>query len=261
MSDADLNKERLELALEAAGLDLWENNLLTGEVTRKASKTFEELGFTEEEIVADVQGIYGLFHPDDLPRVQKAVEDHLSGRTAQYRCEFRLRSKQGEWIWFANYGRIMDGRSASPGQRLIGVTFNIDDRKRQEDEIAQINRQLVEQNALLQQLNTTLRLLAANDSLTGLSNRRTLMELGESECRRAERFGHRREDRVMRAVPHQVHQPDGTRLLSAKRKTRMEVQNADRPGWRRLVRAHACGSSAAHASIAARASGSSMVGA
>ena len=61
MSDADLNKERLELALEAAGLDLWENNLLTGEVTRKASKTFEELGFTEEEIVADVQGIYGLF--------------------------------------------------------------------------------------------------------------------------------------------------------------------------------------------------------
>ena len=50
MSDADLNKERLELALEAAGLDLWENNLLTGEVTRKASKTFEELGFTEEEI-------------------------------------------------------------------------------------------------------------------------------------------------------------------------------------------------------------------
>jgi len=140
MSDADLNKERLELALEAAGLDLWENDLLTGEVTRKASKTFEELGFTEEEIVADVQGIYGLFHPDDLPRVQKAVEDHLSGRTAQYRCEFRLRSKQGEWIWFANYGRIMDGRSASPGQRLIGVTFNIDDRKRQEDEIAQINR-------------------------------------------------------------------------------------------------------------------------
>ena len=57
MSDADLNKERLELALEAAGLDLWENNLLTGEVTRKASKTFEELGFTEEEIVEAVTAV------------------------------------------------------------------------------------------------------------------------------------------------------------------------------------------------------------
>lgn len=190
MTESDLNKERLELALEAAGLDLWENNLRTGEVTRKASKTFEELGFTEAEMVADVQGIYGLFHPEDLERVQKAVDDHLSGRTAQYRCEFRLRSKSGAWVWFANYGRIMDRDSTSPGQRLIGVTFNIDDRKRQEVEIAEINRQLTEQNQLLQRLNATLELLAAHDSLTGLSNRRTLMDLGEAECRRAERYGH-----------------------------------------------------------------------
>ncbi|MBA4114088.1 MAG: diguanylate cyclase [Verminephrobacter sp.] len=190
MGDADLNKDRLELALEAAGLDLWENDLITGEVTLKASKTFVELGFSEEEIASDLQGIYGLFHPDDLDKVKKAVDDHLSGRTPQYRCEFRLRSKSGEWVWYANYGRIMDGKSSTPGKRLIGVTFNIDDRKRREDEIEQINRQLTEQNALLQQLNAALVLLAANDSLTGLSNRRTLMELGVNECRRAQRFGH-----------------------------------------------------------------------
>ncbi len=66
MGEVDLNKERLELALEAAGLDLWENDLITGNVTRKATKTFEELGFTEEEIVSGVQDIYGLFHPDDI---------------------------------------------------------------------------------------------------------------------------------------------------------------------------------------------------
>ena len=190
MGDADLNKDRLELALEAAGLDLWENDLITGEVTLKASKTFVELGFSEEEIASDLQGIYGLFHPDDLGKVKKAVDDHLSGRMPQYRCEFRLRSKSGEWVWYANYGRIMDGKSSTPGKRLIGVTFNIDDRKRREGEIEQINRQLTEQNALLQQLNAALALLAANDSLTGLSNRRTLMELGVNECRRAQRFGH-----------------------------------------------------------------------
>ena len=190
MGDADLNKDRLELALEAAGLDLWENDLITGEVTLKASKTFVELGFSEEEIASDLQGIYGLFHPDDLGKVKKAVDDHLSGRMPQYRCEFRLRSKSGEWVWYANYGRIMDGKSSTPDKRLIGVTFNIDDRKRREDEIEQINRQLTEQNALLQQLNAALALLAANDSLTGLSNRRTLMELGVNECRRAQRFGY-----------------------------------------------------------------------
>ncbi|KQO27409.1 sensor domain-containing diguanylate cyclase [Acidovorax sp. Leaf78] len=190
MGEADLNKERLELALEAAGLDLWENDLVTGNVTRKATKTFLELGFTEDEIVSGVQDIYALFHPDDLDMVRQSVADHLAGLTPQYRCEFRLRSKRGDWVWFANYGRIMDGGSDTPGKRLIGVTFNIDDRKRREDEIAQINRQLTEQNRLLQQLNATLEQLASNDSLTGLANRRTLMELGANECKRSERFDH-----------------------------------------------------------------------
>ncbi len=190
MDDADLNRDRLALALEAAGLDLWENDLITGEVTLNATKTFVELGFSEEEIVSDLQGIYGLFHPDDLGKVKKAVDDHLSGHTPQYRCEFRLRSRGGEWVWYANYGRIMDGNSSTPGKRFIGVTFNIDDRKRREVEMEQINRQLTAQNALLSQLNATLALLAANDSLTGLSNRRTLMELGVNECKRARRFGH-----------------------------------------------------------------------
>lgn len=190
MTERDLNKDRLALALEAAGLDLWENDLITGEVTLKATKTFVELGFSEEEIASDLQGIYGLFHPDDLAKVKQAVDDHLSGRTPQYRCEFRLRSKSGEWVWYANYGRIMDGKSSTPGKRLIGVTFNIDDRKRREDEIEQINRRLTDQNTLLQQLNSALALLAANDGLTGLSNRRTLMELGANECKRAQRFGH-----------------------------------------------------------------------
>ena len=85
MGEADLNKERLELALEAAGLDLWENDLITGHVTRKATKTFEELGFTEDEIVSGVQDIYGLFHPDDIDTVRRAVADHLTGVTPQYR--------------------------------------------------------------------------------------------------------------------------------------------------------------------------------
>lgn len=190
MAEEDLNKERLELALEAAGLDLWENDLVSSHVTHKATKTFLELGFTEVEMVSGMKDIFALFHPDDLGVVQQAVSDHVNGTTTQYRAEFRLRSKAGEWIWFANYGRIMDRSSATPGKRLIGVTFNIHHRKQKEDEIAQINCQLLEKNKLLQELNATLELLAANDSLTGLSNRRTLMERGANECKRSERFSH-----------------------------------------------------------------------
>jgi len=190
MNEKDLNKERLELALEAAGLDLWENNLVTGEVTRKAIKTFQELGYSDKEIPDLVDNLMRLVHPEDLDMLTASLSDVLSGQTQQYRCEFRLMTKTGTWVWYANYGRIMDAAGVAPGHRFIGVTFNIDDRKRKEDEIAEINRKLAEQNSLLQTMNHTLELLAATDSLTGLANRRTLMELGAKECKRTERFEH-----------------------------------------------------------------------
>ncbi|HEX5785310.1 MAG TPA: sensor domain-containing diguanylate cyclase [Burkholderiaceae bacterium] len=190
MGEADLYRDRLALALEAAGLDLWENNLLTGEVTRKASQTYLSLGYNEQESAAHLEQVFQLMHPDDVGEVKASVDAHLSGRTPQYRCEFRLKAKDGRWVWFANYGKVMDAHADTPGQRFIGVTFNIDDRKRREQEMEDINRQLAEKNALLESYNLQLELLATTDSLTGLVNRRRLMELGVSECKRAERFRH-----------------------------------------------------------------------
>ena len=190
MGDADPYRERLALALEAAGLDLWENNLLTGEITGQALKTLSELGYGKHEMAADVKEIFQLCHPDDIAMIKTAVDEHLAGRSARYRCEFRLRAKSGAWVWYANYGKVMDADSAAPGKRFVGVSFNIDDRKRKEDEIVRINRQLAEQNALLQAYNAALELLAASDALTGLANRRTLMDLGARECKRTGRFKH-----------------------------------------------------------------------
>src|SRR3546814_3080601 len=82
---------------------------------------------------------------------------------------------------------------------------------------------------------------------------------GIDRIARAECAGHRRQDAMMRPIAHQVHQPNRARLLPAERKARMEVEDTDRPGRPGRIGTHACGSSAAHASIAARASASSIV--
>lgn len=190
MDKAELYRERLELALEAAGLDLWENDLISGEVTCKVSKIFRELGYETSEFVSYVDEIFTIIHPDDVPLLKAAVDDHLAGRTEQYRCEFRIRAKSGAWVWYANYGKIMDGDSGCRGQRFIGVTFNIDARKCREAEIALMNQTLLEQNALLEVMNTQLQTLATSDPLTGSANRRKLMETGDTELLRAQRFGH-----------------------------------------------------------------------
>ncbi len=138
MPDCDANRERLELALEAAGMDLWENDLVSGEVPRRAVKVFAELGYSPEESAAYVDENYKLIHPEDVAQVAAAVEDHLQGRSAQYRSEFRLRAKEGRWVWYANYGKIIDRDSEIPGRRFIGVTFNIDERKKLEQRLAEL---------------------------------------------------------------------------------------------------------------------------
>lgn len=220
MIDSAPYRERLHLALEAAGMDLWENDLISGEVTHRVSRILCDLGYDEQESLAYMDDLFALVHPGDLARVQTAIADHLNGKTRQYRCEFRLRSRDGAWVWYANYGKIMTVAEPA-GRRFIGVTFNIDDRKRREEEISAANYKLAEQNRELDRMNAILQTLATTDALTGLANRRRLFEMGEKECRRAQRqdqplsllivdidhfkcindtWGHPAGDRVIRAL-------------------------------------------------------------
>ncbi len=127
----EIDRKRLEFALEAAGVDLWENDLVSGKVTRKASKIFSELGYSEEEAHSHLDDLFSIIHPDDVASVKAAITDHLNGTTPQYRSEFRVRSKSGKWVWYANYGKIMDRE----GRRFIGVTFSIDESRRSEQRL------------------------------------------------------------------------------------------------------------------------------
>ena len=157
MGEEELNKDRLALALEAAGLDLWENDLVTGEVTRKAVKTFAELGYSEEEAFTYIENLFAIIHPEDVPLIKTAINEHSTGAKSEYRCEFRLKAKDGSWVWYANYGKIMQSSNYEHGKRFIGVTFNINNRKCQENELRLINLKLAEQNEMLEKLNNTLR--------------------------------------------------------------------------------------------------------
>ncbi len=176
VSEEDFNKDRLALALEAAGFDLWENDLISGEVTYRALKTFAELGYSEKEAFDYIDDMFAIVHPEDAPIVRAAINDHLSGRSLQYRCEFRLRAKDGSWIWYANYGKVMVNDGDDKGKRFVGVTFNIHDRKFQEEELRRVNMQLALQNEQLEKMNLTLQSLSTSDSLTQLPNRRFLLE-------------------------------------------------------------------------------------
>ncbi len=168
--------ERLLLAIEAAGLDLWENDLVAGKATHPASRSFTELRYSPEEVGDTLAFWLAIIHPDDRPAIENALTAYRAGRSDNYRAEFRLRAKNGEWVWYANYGKVMRGSVETGMNRFIGVTFNINERKHREEELARINRLLMAQNQQLDQMNTHLETLSSTDPLTGLFNRRAMNE-------------------------------------------------------------------------------------
>ncbi len=176
-------QKHLDVVLEAAGFDLWENDLVDGSVIRPVSKVLVELGYSPEEFARTIDGLLSLIHPEDLDVLRQALDAHIKGDSENYHAEFRVRSKSGEWVWYANYGKLVDRTSTSLGRRLVGVSLNVSERKLREREIERLNARLVEQNAILQEL-------ATMDAMTGVANRRRLLELGESEFERARRLGH-----------------------------------------------------------------------
>jgi diguanylate cyclase (GGDEF)-like protein/PAS domain S-box-containing protein len=180
----EFDEERLQLALEAADLDLWENDLVSGEVTRRATRVFGELGYNQDEAARLIDDLFSLVHPDDLPVLKKALHEHMDGVTPHYRCEFRVRAKNGAWVWYANHGKIMDGGDGVRGRRLIGVSFNIDERKQNEEKVREQQHLLAESEAryreLLSNLHTGIVVHAPDTSIT-YSNARAQQLLGLTE--------------------------------------------------------------------------------
>lgn len=161
--------ERAELAIEAAGFDIWENNFVTGETFGTNRRSFESVGYSGEELPRNLSETFDKIHPEDLSLALEKVNAHFSGATPRYQAEMRLKAKDGSWVWMGNYGRVVERNEEGQVTRFIGLTFNIDRRRIMEEEIKS---------------------LAYRDPLTGVYNRRGFTEAGAMEVERAHRYHH-----------------------------------------------------------------------
>ena len=161
--------ERTELAVEAAGIDIWENNFVTGETFGTNRRCFLSLGYAENELPRNLEETFRLIHPDDLKGGMQKVQAHFAGETARYQTEMRAKAKDGSWVWFINLGRVVERDKDGRVTRFLGITLDVDQRHLMEEQF---------------------RVWAYMDSLTGLNNRRGFTETGAVEVERAVRYGH-----------------------------------------------------------------------
>jgi PAS domain S-box-containing protein len=124
-------EERLRYALEAVSDGAWDWNLQTGKLFY-SEQWLRKLGYSPEDAPPDISFWESLVHPEDMPRVRKALDDHLSGRTPMYECENRLRTKTGEYRYNLDRGRVVEWDADGRPRRMVGADTDITERMQQE---------------------------------------------------------------------------------------------------------------------------------
>src|SRR6266850_1121282 len=127
-------KERLDLALQAANILSWDWDARRTNVFLGGSWAII-LRVGKETSALTLDELAQMVHPDDLPKVKKALDNCLNGGESEYVAEHRVKTLAGGWVWSLSRGRVVERDAGGRGLRMTGVNVDIDDRKRAEVEL------------------------------------------------------------------------------------------------------------------------------
>lgn len=126
--------EALDLAVKSANVGLWEQDFRTGKIIRN-EQWANMLGYTLSEIEPSITAFQELLHPDDRERFQQIIDQLNSGAIEEFRFEQRLRTKDGQWRWILNIGKVLERDAAKKPIRASGVHLDITEMKETEEKL------------------------------------------------------------------------------------------------------------------------------
>ncbi len=124
------SNSRYELVLEGAGSGIWDWDVPNKRV-HYSSRWKASRGYAADEISDSETEWSSGIHPEDAPRVTAAIHEHFAGRAEIFEEEYRVRCKDGSYIWILDRGKAIrdtDGQVV----RMAGSEIDITKRKQAE---------------------------------------------------------------------------------------------------------------------------------
>jgi diguanylate cyclase (GGDEF)-like protein/PAS domain S-box-containing protein len=131
----------------------------------------EIFGYAPEALIGKKTG--DATHPEDAERLWRALAALAEGRIDRHTVINRRRHRDGRWIWVETKYRAFVDPATGEASEIFATVRDISERKAIEEHLADAYRRL--------------EILAGQDGLTGLANRRTFDERLAKEFRLAER--------------------------------------------------------------------------
>lgn len=147
------SEERLKLAVRATRSGVFDIDCVKG--TYWWSPEFiEMLGYDAVDALYANKLFDGLIHPDDKENAQQQIDRYLAGDVGDYLSLYRLRHRDGSWVWIEARGQALRDDAGRP-LRFTGTMTDVSDRKRFEEQLMYVS---------------------THDPLTGLPNRTLLQD-------------------------------------------------------------------------------------
>ena len=137
-----LNANRLSNIIEAANVATWEWDLKTNYL-KYNDKFFEIIGRDEKELGnTSLERMQKELHPEDLQRALVKLNDYFDGITDFYTGEYRIKHKNGSWVWILDRGSVV--REDHEGNPLVmsGTITDITRRKIASERLTLSNKRL-----------------------------------------------------------------------------------------------------------------------
>ena len=139
-------------------------------------------------------------HPDDYENVMQNMRDHLTGKTKAYEVEYRIRHKDGHYLWYYDRGTITNRDSDGKPLILQGIVFDISESKKIETELIHLS----ERDELTQTYNRRLLFSKLDDLIKLYVHKHTTFSLIMFDIdhfkKINDRFGHLVGDDVLKTL-------------------------------------------------------------
>ncbi|WP_334019501.1 sensor domain-containing diguanylate cyclase [Alteromonas sp. S015] len=155
-----LNKtnQRMRLLLEASELGTWDWNL-AADVNQVNKRWCDIVGLEYEYYDTSSRFFRQLIHPADYVKVEKQLNEHITGKSKVFNTTFRMKHTNGSWVWVESYGKTVESDSMGKAIRLAGIHRDIT--QRMESELHERKK-----TQLLQFINKTRASYLQNNDLT-----------------------------------------------------------------------------------------------
>ena len=128
------SEARWSFALESSAQGVWDTDFENGQAFYSAAwKAL--LGFADDELESTPMLWLDLMHPEDREAAVRADLEHLEGVTEAFDQEFRMRHKDGHWVWIHDRGKVIRRDESGRPLRMIGIHTDISAKKRAEQEL------------------------------------------------------------------------------------------------------------------------------